>query len=320
LFSSDGFEDIKPSETMSGSPGGEVSEKSGPIINDNPALQAYYNSLESRIGYRLVLGGTRHFGYYENGSDWPWPIGRALGRMEDKLFDALALPSGSQVLDAGCGIAAVATHMARKGLRITGIDVVDHHIAKARRRIASSGLDGQVTVQKMDYHHLESLQSDSFDGVYTMETFVHATNPEAVLAGFFRILRPGGHIALFEYDHSFETDESVADLARSMRQVNNYAAMPTNARSRPGFFREILEDAGFTDVVVRDYSENIKPMLWLFWILAAVPYILVRLLRLEKYFINTVAGATALAGHRHWRFVAISARKPGAELEGAKVK
>lgn len=35
-----------------------------PLINDNPHLQSYYQSLESRIGYRLVLGGTRHFGYW----------------------------------------------------------------------------------------------------------------------------------------------------------------------------------------------------------------------------------------------------------------
>jgi len=292
-----------------------------PVINDNPALQSYYNSLESRIGYRLVLGGTRHFGYYEKGSAWPWPVGRALRKMEDKLFEALALPKGSQVLDAGCGIAAVAIHMAKKGLRVTGIDVIDHHIVKAKRRIAKSGLpEGQVTVQKMDYHHLESFPSDSFDGAYTMETFVHATDPEAVLKGFFRILRPGGHLSLFEYDHSFESEEALGDLAVSMKQVNKHAAMPTNERSKPGFFRDILEEAGFTDIVVRDYSENIKPMLWLFYIMAAVPFVLVRFFRLEKYFINTVAGARGLAGQKYWRFVAISATKPGGEIEAAKVK
>ena len=43
-----------------GATGGEA----GPLINDNPELQSYYQSLESRVGYRLVLGGTRHFGYW----------------------------------------------------------------------------------------------------------------------------------------------------------------------------------------------------------------------------------------------------------------
>lgn len=45
---------------MAAAPGGEAR----PLINDNPELQSYYQSLESRVGYRLVLGGTRHFGYW----------------------------------------------------------------------------------------------------------------------------------------------------------------------------------------------------------------------------------------------------------------
>jgi hypothetical protein len=42
-------------------------------------------------------------------------------------------------------------------------------------------------------------------GIYTMENFV-ATEPEAVLAGTSRTLKPGGRLSLFEYDH--ELDET----------------------------------------------------------------------------------------------------------------
>lgn len=45
---------------MAAAPAGEA----GHVINDNPELQSYYQSLESRVGYRMVLGGTRHFGYW----------------------------------------------------------------------------------------------------------------------------------------------------------------------------------------------------------------------------------------------------------------
>ncbi len=159
-------------------------------------------------------------------------------------------------------------------MRDTAIDIVDRHVEKAKRNIARSGLpSGQATVQKMDYHHLEAIPDASHDGAYTMETFVHATDPEGVLAGFYRILRPGGRLALFEYDHVLEDDESAPqELAESMKQINTYAAMPTNTRSTPGRYKQWLEDAGFQDVVVRDYSENIRPMLRLFWLLALVPF------------------------------------------------
>ncbi|KAK4182519.1 S-adenosyl-L-methionine-dependent methyltransferase [Podospora australis] len=295
-----------------------------PVVNTNPDLQAYYTSLESRIGYRLLLGGTCHFGYWDHDTYWPFPLTRSLRVMEDKLAEILALPRGSQILDAGCGVGHVALHLAKKhGMRITGIDVMDHHIAKARRNIAkaiSKDLPpGTITVQKMDYHHLESIPDASLDGAYTMETFVHATDPKAVLAGFYRVLRPGGRVALFEYDHELPAD-SDEDMAQSMRKINQYAAMPTNDRSQPGVFQQMLEGAGFEDVVVHDLSENIKPMTRLFFVLAIVPYLFIRLFKLERYFINTVAGVESYRGHGRWRYVAVSATKPGGQIEAAKNK
>jgi cyclopropane fatty-acyl-phospholipid synthase-like methyltransferase len=291
----------------------DAGDSSEALVQANPQLKSYYESLESRIGYRLLLGGTRHFGYYEDGAKWPFPIGRALRAMEERLFRALDLPEGSQVLDAGCGVAHVAMYMARRGLRITGIDIIDHHITKAKRNIARSGLPpGQVTVQKMDYQHLESIPDQSHDGVYTMETFVHATDPEKALAGFYRILRPGGRLVLFEYDHNMGVEEHIPKhVVDDMNKVNKDAAMPTNARSHKGVFTRMLEDAGFTDVRVEDYSKNIRPMLWLFY---------VKFLHLERYFINTVAGAQGYLHQEHWRYVAISATKPGERIESAKTK
>lgn len=289
------------------------------LVNSNPQLQSYYSSLESRIGYRLLLGDTRHFGYYEHDTYWPFTLNRALRAMEEKMAASLGLSSGAHVLDAGCGVGHVALHLARHfGYRVQGIDIVDHHLVKARQNIVRSRLpEGQVEVRKMDYHHLESLDEESFDGVYTMETLVHATEPMAVLAGFYRVLRPGGRLSLFEYDHD-TLENSPNGMAASMRKIKNFAAMPTNAVSHPGVFKSMLEDTGFTDIVVRDYSENIRPMTRLFVVIAYVPFLIITFFRLERYFINTVAGVESYRGYGHWRYVAISATKPGGFLEAAK--
>ncbi|KAJ2979413.1 hypothetical protein NUW58_g7208 [Xylaria curta] len=305
--------------TTSPSPDQPGDENAEPLINENGQLQAYYSSLESRIGYKLLLGGTRHFGYYEEDIYWPFPLAAGLRRMEDKLAEALDLPHGSRVLDAGCGVGHVAMRMAQTHrLRVEAIDVVDHHLYKASRNFKQTGLPPeQLRVRKMDYHNLESLSSQSFDGIYTMETFVHATDPEAVLRGFYRLLRPGGRLVQFEYDHN-TLEASPQDMARSMDQVNKYAAMPTNAISHPGVLKKMLEEAGFEGVVVRDYSQNIVPMTRLFFLLALIPYLFVRLLGLERWFINTVAGVEAYRGQGHWHFLAISANKPGAWIDTIK--
>ncbi|KAK6853468.1 hypothetical protein PG995_010280 [Apiospora arundinis] len=289
-----------------------------PEINSNPQLQSYYQSLESRVGYRLMLGGTRHFGYWDHDTYWPFPFSKGLRNMEDKMAQALELPAGSTVLDAGCGVGHVALRMAKAhGLHVKAIDVTEHHVVKAQNNIKRSGLsDDVISAQRMDYHHLESFADANFDGIYTMETFVHATDPKVVLAGFYRLLKPGGRLVQFEYEHD-PFQEATKDLADSMVKINQYSAMPTNAVSHAGVFKKMLEDAGFEDVTVRNYSENIRPMTRAFFLFAIVPYLFVRLFGLERHFINTVAGVESYRGRDHWRYVAISATKPGGTTEAS---
>ena len=115
---------------------------------------AYYDSLESRIGYRLFLGGTRHFGYYSSETSWPWPITTALRRMEGKLMEGLGCSPGATVLDAGCGAGHVALYMAREGgFRVEGIDLSPRHIAKARQNVQLAGMSDRLPVRQGDYHN-----------------------------------------------------------------------------------------------------------------------------------------------------------------------
>lgn len=285
------------------------SEETEPIINKNESLQSYYASLESRIGYRFVLGGTRHFGFYTPGTYWPFPIGKALRAMEDNLIATLNLKKGSEVLDAGCGVGHVAIHLAEEGYRVHGIDVVDHHIFKARRNVKQRGQQGKVTITKGDYHHLDAFADDSFDGAYTMETFVHATEPEIAAAEFYRVIRPGGSIAMYEYDHvDFATVPK--EFKDSWTTINKHSSMPAYDRFQQGVLKGMLEDVGFEDVEVKDLSENVLPMLRLFYLLAFIPYYIFALLGLKSYFINTVAGYEGYVYRHAARYISVSGRKP----------
>lgn len=241
--------------------------------------------------------------------------------MEQKLYDKLDLPKGATVLDAGCGIAHVALFMAHRGLKVTGIDVIDHHIVKACRNIKRAKLpEGQVSVRKADYHNLDFIADESFDGVYTMETLVHATDLEKVLRGFFRILKPGGRLVEKEYETiNVNSAQDTGTLADDVASVVALSAMPLDLM-KEGNLKEKLELTGFVDVQVEDYSENVRPMLRLFFCLAIVPYTIFKLLGVEKYFVNTMAGAGGLLGQKHWRYISVKATKPADPLESEKTK
>ena len=281
----------------------------GSITGSNHALQRYYASLESRIGYRLVLGGTRHYGYYQKDTFWPFSINQALRAMEDHLFHSLGLEKDAYVLDAGCGSGHVAIYLGQRGLRVQGIDVVDRHLQQALRNIKATNLESTVDIKEMDYHHLGSFADETFDGVYTMETLAHATNPQAVLLQFYAVLKPGGTLAIYDYDHMAQ-DLMPEDVKQTVTEVTEYASLPSAATFEYGVLERFLVQAGFVDVEVRDLSLNILPMMRLFFVLAYIPYLFVQLLGLQSRFVNTVAAVECYGGRKYGRYIAVSARKP----------
>lgn len=114
----------------------------------------YYRSPESRLAYRLLLGGTKHFGYYPAGAG-RLSMTAAMRRMEDELGQALALPPGSRALDAGCGEGDVAIRLGtRFGLEVDGVDLLEANLRRARAKAARLGLAGSLRFHRLDYGEL----------------------------------------------------------------------------------------------------------------------------------------------------------------------
>lgn len=273
-------------------------------------IRAYYDSIESRVGYRLFLGGTRHFGYYFSETSWPWPITGALRTMEAKLLEALGCAEGAKVLDAGCGVGHVALYMAQNGgYQVDCIDLTPHHVAKATQNVRLAGADEQVSIRLGDYHDLHAFEDSSFDGVYTMETLVHSTNPRKVLQEFLRVLKPGGCLAMHEYDHTptEQTPKSIADQAKI---INAILGMPAFEAFETDELKRLARSVGFEDVELVDMSKHIVPMLWLFYIFAFIPHLLLKLFGLQYHFINTTSGVGIYNNREYWRYTQVRGKKP----------
>ena len=45
------------------------------------------------------------------------------------------------MLDIGCGVGYIAIYIAKKGLRVFGIDVINYYLAKANRNIKAENLE-----------------------------------------------------------------------------------------------------------------------------------------------------------------------------------
>jgi sterol 24-C-methyltransferase len=260
----------------------------------------YYDRGESRIGYRLLLGGTKHFGYYEPGQSM-WRFGTAMRAMEEQLAGQLALAPGSKVLDAGCGVGNVARALAvRHGLDVTGIDILEFNLEEATRRTAAADLGGRTRFQWGDYHNLD-FPNGSFDAVYTLETFVHSANPKAALAEFHRVLKPGGRLVMHEYSRTPE-EELSAEANDALQRVCDQAAMPAWLEFYDGTLDQLLAAQGFTVERSADVTANMMPMVHAFSLIGRFPYWVGRVSGLVHKVVNAMSAREMYKHRDAWRY------------------
>ncbi len=110
-----------------------------------------------------------------------------------EFLDRLDIQPGALLLDVACGSGQLALVAARRGARVTGIDIATNSIVAARGRAASEGLEA-----RFDEGDAEELPypDGTFDIVASMFGAMFAPRPELVAAELMRVCRRGGTIAM----------------------------------------------------------------------------------------------------------------------------
>lgn len=98
--------------------------------------------------------------------------------------------SDRDVLDVGCGGGILAESLARKGGRVTGIDVAPRVLATARLHLHESGV--AVDYQEMTVESLAQESPETFDVVTCMEMLEHVPDPDSIVRAISALLKPGG--------------------------------------------------------------------------------------------------------------------------------
>ncbi|MFE7593517.1 class I SAM-dependent methyltransferase [Kitasatospora sp. NPDC057512] len=211
---------------------------------DLAGLRRVYGRAGSRWFYTRVARNARHWGWTEPGQS-KWRLWRAQRQLEDVLGRKLALPAGARVLDAGCGAGVVARAMAvRFGLAVTGVDVLDFHLAEAARLSTRARMGDRTVFRFGDFHRLP-FDDGEFDGAYSMETLVHSYDPPRALAEFHRVLRPGGRLVLLGPMSTGPLDE-LEPGARALIEPYLDAMTMVGAKVyHAGNLSRLLTEAGF---------------------------------------------------------------------------
>lgn len=120
-------------------------------------------------------------------------LARMVVRAAEDFVSRLDIPPGAQVLDVACGTGNTAIPLARRGARVTGVDIAPNLLAQARERAAAEGVE--IWFDEGDAEELPYPDA-AFDAVVTMFGAMFAPHPELVVAECARVLRPGGLLAM----------------------------------------------------------------------------------------------------------------------------
>jgi len=101
---------------------------------------------------------------------------------------------GGRILEVGVGT-GISLPDYDKANRITGVDISEPMLDKARERVRALHLDHIEQIAVMDAEAM-NFPDDSFDVVVAQYVITSVPNPEKALDEFARVVRPGGEIVI----------------------------------------------------------------------------------------------------------------------------
>lgn len=147
-------------------------------------------------------------------------------------------PLDLRMLEIGCGVGRMTRMLARIFGHVTGVDVSDEMIAKARRNL--TGIDN-VQLMVGDGCTLKGLEDASYDFAFSFIVFQHIPSYEVMESycrEVFRVLKPG---SLFKFQVQGWTEIDKQDLSTWL----GYPISPASAR-------KLAKDSGFALAQERD--------------------------------------------------------------------
>lgn len=172
----------------------------------------------------------------------------------DQLITLAALRPGDRLLEIGCATGKATIPLARRGFRITGVEMGAALAAVARANLAAWPATTVVTAPFETWRP----ERAGFDLVFAATSW-HWIDPELKYQRARELLRPGGHLAFWTATHVFPAggDTFFRDIQPVYDEIGEELPPGTNY-PEPGHLpdsaAEIMASGCFDDVRVRQFG------------------------------------------------------------------
>lgn len=223
----------------------------------------YYEDCD--IDYRLVWqidsNFSLHYGYYDADHR---RHKTAVLNMNRVLAEQARVKQGDKILDAGCGVGGSCLWLAEHyDVQCTGINISEYQLTKARKLAKKKNLDSRIDYQVRSYLDT-GFEDNTFDVVWGMESVCYAENKKEFLEEAYRILKPGGRIAVADgFLNDINPEERYEGMLRDW--LDGWAVPNLWGQER---FKKDLADVGFKNIDLTDGSKNVVPSSHRMWVVS----------------------------------------------------
>jgi trans-aconitate methyltransferase len=170
--------------------------------------------------------------------------GRFVPELGAELVTWLAPAHGEHILDVGCGDGALTARILAAGADVVGVDTAAELVTVAQRR----GVDARLA----DAHALSFVEQ--FDAVFSNASLHWMRDPDAVLDGVYRALRPGGRfVAELGSAGNIATVVDALEAALERRGLDPRVSNPWYFPSASEY-RQRLASHGFMVTALRTFA------------------------------------------------------------------
>lgn len=237
---------------------------------------------QTSAGWRMIWGEHIHHGYYEN--DQIATPKAAQEKLIEKLCEKLSILPAMKILDAGCGMGGSSMYLGEKfAANILGITLSSKQVSIATEQAQQRNINN-VVFQVEDALALSSLQDNSFDLAWSLESCEQMFDKALFAKQILRVLKPGGKLMLATWCSADEFYEGrLANKYKKLCLAFDLPYMPTI-----NWYSSMLIKQGFTLNAALDWTDHVKKS-WDIGISLANAFSFFRILK--------------IGGWRGWRFV-----------------